>query len=281
MSKYLLVDTNFLCHRAFHTTGELSFRSVRTGVVFGVMRELETLIGWYRPAGIAFCFDSKKNLRKELCPEYKQGRRSKLTKEQKRARRKLDEEIVALRKDYLPSLGFRNIFVQRGYEADDLIAKLAEDIHFTDDAIIVAGDKDLHQCLTSRVKMFNPITRKEFTVDSFRNKWDGLYPQAWARCKAIAGCPTDNIKGVDGVGEATAVQFVLGRLDTKSKRYKAIRKNLDIVNRNIGLVTLPMKGVEAMEWKRDKFTRKKWKRLSRRLGMFSLELTFPKGLKRE
>lgn len=265
MSRFLLIDTNFLCHRAFHTTGGLSHKKIRTGVVFGVVREIEWLLGWYKPAAVAWCFDSMRLKRKELYSGYKE-RRVPRTEDEQVARSALSEEINELRRDYLPALGFRNVFVQKGYEADDVIAALAANVHFSDQAVIVGCDHDLYQCLTPQVRMFNPIKRKEYTVDDFRRQW-GVHPSSWARVKAIAGCSSDDIKGVEGVGDKTAAKFVAGQLPHTTKAYQAIERQLARVNRNIELTRLPFPGTEAPAFSLEQVTNAKWRKLAKRLGM--------------
>jgi DNA polymerase-1 len=271
MSRFLLVDTNYLAYRAYHTTGNLSFKNVRTGVLYGVLRELCWMVGWYKPEGIAWCFDSKTSKRKRLRPEYKAGRE---TDDNREDRLKVYKEIKALRREHLPALGFRNVFVQKGYEADDIIASLAARLHFADTAVIIGADKDLHQCLNPHVTMFNPMTRKEYTADDFWNQW-GIHPGQWARCKSIAGCRSDNIEGIEGVGEKTAAKWLRGDLPDTAAAHKKIMKGLKRIDKNDRIVRLPMKGTKRFEWSRDRLTKKRWKRLVRRLGMNSLLIESP------
>lgn len=269
MSTYLLIDVSCLAWRAYHTTGTLTYHGVKTGVAYGVLREVEKLISWYRPAATAFCFDSKSSIRREKYPAYK-GNRKAPKGQEARLRDALDEQIVALRRDILPSIGFRNLFQRKGYEADDLIAFLAERVHFTDKAVIVAADKDLYQCLTKRVRMYNPVTKKEYRLKNFRKDYHGIHPAQWGRVKAIAGCKTDNIVGVRGVGDKTAAKYVAGQ--SVGAKGIAINMNLSVVSRNMELTTLPLPGIPEDKYgiRSDRITRRKWKAACRELGIKSV-----------
>lgn len=271
MSRFLLIDVSFLGHRAFHTTGGLTHRSVGTGVAYGILREVKYLLEWYRPIGTAFCFDSRHSLRAEVYPKYKANRRT-YTGAEAKMRNALDEQLTALRREHLPAMGFKTVLQRKGYEADDLIAFLARELHFGDTAVIVAADKDLYQCLTPNVRMYNPVTKKEYTSEDFRKEW-GNHPTVWARCKAVAGCKTDNIKGIDGVGEKTAMKWICGNLPDDHPKSRAIVGGLKRVTRNMDLVQLPFPGIPESKYKLrpDRLTRKRWRRVCRSLGIRTVE----------
>lgn len=279
MSTYLLIDTHFLAHRAHHTTGGLSHKEIRTGIIFGIMRETSYLLQKYEPEAVAWCFDSRISKRRDIYPAYKQHRRPQNDDDVLR-RSRVNDEIKALRTEYLPSLGFRNIFRKKGYEADDIIASLAMESHFADQTIIVGSDRDLHQLLSNAVRIYNPIKKQEYTFEDFKQEW-GCHPATYARCKAAAGCASDNVEGIRGVGEKTAMLWVSGRMPKTHPKYKLIDGNLHIINRNLPLVTLPFDGVGTFEWSRDRVTRKRWRRLAKTLGMMSLllEAPPPRGLR--
>ncbi len=269
MSRILLVDVSYLSYRAFHTTGSLSYHGVKTGVAYGIIRELSTLIEWYQPRAVAFCFDSKESIRRTKYGDYKRNRRVHPEGKEAKLRDALVEQVVALRREHLPEMGFKNLFQRKGYEADDLIAHLAERVHFDEDAVIVAADKDLYQCLSQRVRMYNPVTKKEYTIDSFGKEY-GVHPGSWARVKAIAGCPTDNIKGVVGVGDKTAAKYVAGKL--KGDKTTLIEKSLKLISFNIELTALPLPGIPEDKYvvRNDRIAPKRWKRVCRSLGIKSV-----------
>lgn len=258
MSLYILIDAEHLARRAWYSTGGLKHKGEGTGIAYGVIREAHYLLSFYRPDGIAWCFDSSKSKRKEMCPQYKANR---ITTNDRDA---MLTEIKTLRTDILPSLGFRNVFAKVGYEADDVIAKLAYDLHFADKAIIVSSDKDLYQCLRGNISIYNPISKKTYTVKQFQLDWN-IHPACWAKVKAIAGCSSDNVAGVPGVAEKTATKWLKNKL--KGSKKKLIDKNLSVISRNLPLVSLPMDGIKPLKWNKDKVTRKRWLRTLKRLGI--------------
>lgn len=273
MKTWLFLDVNYLAHRAYHSTGELTYKEIKTGVIYGVLRDILNLQELHCTNRIAFCFDSKVNKRKTLSTEYKADRKAKydaMTRSEQRAYDELRAQIQLMRREYLPSLGFKNVFCQKGYEADDLIASLCDTLEPDYRAVVVSADGDLLQCLTDRVSIWNPRAQKMTTSKSFREKYH-VHPIQWSMVKALAGCKSDHVTGIEGVGEITACKWMRGALKPKSKAYQLIFNNLDIANTNIQLTRLPFPGTKPMGLVRDKFDRKAWKELTKRLGFRSLE----------
>lgn len=273
MKTWLFLDVNYLAHRAYHSTGELTYKEIKTGVIYGVLRDILNLQELHYTNRIAFCFDSKSSKRKALSTEYKADRKAKydaMTRSEQRAYDELRDQIQLMRREYLPSLGFKNVFCQKGYEADDLIASLCDTLEPDCRAVVVSADGDLLQCLTDRVSIWNPRAQKMTTSKSFREKYH-VHPIQWSMVKALAGCKSDHVTGIEGVGEITACKWMRGALKPKSKAYQLIRNNLNIANTNIQLTRLPFPGTKPMELVRDKFDRKAWKELTKRLGFRSLE----------
>ena len=260
---YLFVDTDFLCHRALHALGPIKRGRRRVEIYIGVFREISALMQRYEPRSVVWCFDSRHSLRKKVYPKYKSNRVIDAETKGVLILQKND-----LRKKYLRRIGFRNTWIESGYEADDLIATLASRIHFDSSAVIVSGDNDLLQCLSKNVRVYNPASKKEETLDSFKKKW-GCHPMLWGTIKSIAGCSTDCIQGVQGVGEVTACKWVKGVLGSHTKKYKAIVNNSHIVEQNRELVVLPFKGLESRSYKirKDHLTRGQWVNVLRDLGI--------------
>lgn len=270
---WLLLDVSYLAWRSYYAFGNLSYNQIPTTVVFGVLREIMALREQFSTSRTAFCFDVGKPWRSLDCPEYKSGR------EEDENRRAVREQLTKLRKDYLPSLGFQNILWQKGYEADDVIAKVIED-RPKRTFIVVSADQDLFQLLRGeRVLIWNPHKKIRWTQKSFEETY-GISPDLWADVKAIAGCSSDNIAGVRGIGEKTAIKFLSGRLAENSAAFKKIVKGNKQWQRNLGLVRLPYPGMKPFTLKKDKTTPEKWKALIDRLGMKSLAKDIP-GLPRQ
>lgn len=276
MNTLLVLDSSYLCHRAFHSTRQLSFRGEATGVVFGFLKDIHSLKEEFQTDRIAFCFEGQKSFRKEIYPDYKAKRYLKeQTPEQQKARKEFRDQILHLQYQYLPQIGFKNIFSYDGYESDDVMAQIAAN-HKADRVMMVTEDQDMFQCLDSNVSMFSPFKMKIWTIDWFVHKY-GIQPFQWAVVKAIAGCQTDNVKGVHGVGEGTALLFLQGRLSSSHHRFPWIlsREGKRIVRRNRALVELPMDGCPVPQIQDDEISEKGWKAVCSQLGFKSMAGRLP------
>ncbi len=271
MTTYMFVDCHYLCYRAFHTTGNLMYEGAHTGIAFGFLRELDRLIDLHMPDITVFTFDSGgKGLRGEMYPEYKANRkeRTERTEEKKVEYLSFREQVNTLRTKILPRMGYRNIFRRRGYEADDIMAYYAERIDSDDFGIIVTADNDLWQCVNDNVMWYNPSSHnyKIVTRESFIKEWN-IDPVMWANVKALAGCTSDNIKGVKWIGEKSAAKWFAGTLKSDSSVYKKISDDIDIHNRNIKLTKLPLEGIELPELRLDAATEKRKMKVHMELGI--------------
>jgi DNA polymerase-1 len=269
---WLILDVNNLCWRAFHSTGKLSFAGQGTGVIYGVLNEIRNLMDLHATSRIVFCFDHGENKRKAMSEGYKKSRAQKyltMTPEEAEGHADLRRQIDALKKKHRPALGFKNVFYQDGYEADDVIASVVKNLPKGDEAVIVSSDKDLYQLLSPTVFMWHPVKKEMMTEESFREKWK-LGPHWWPRIKAIAGCTSDDIKGVKGAGESKAAMYLRGELKKESKVRKDINAAKDTVRANLKLVKLPMEGCRVFEVEEDEVKPRAWKALTQKLGMRSM-----------
>jgi len=251
--------------------GELSHEGVKTGVVYGMFRAIIDLQELHATDRVVWCFDRGHDKRSQIWSQYKANRHKQdEDNETKEARRALRQQLYRLRTNYLPAIGYRNVFWQDGYEADDVIASICQDRPRGEEIVIVASDADLYQLLIQGwVSMWNPQKKQAVTAESFSREW-GIDPTMWSDVKAIAGCSSDNVKGVKGVGEKTAVRFLTGKLKDTTKAFAAIVANRDVWERNLHLTRLPFKGTERFELVDDCLTRDRWNMLMERLGMKSL-----------
>lgn len=276
--RFLLLDCPYLCHRMKHTMGDLSFKGSATGIIYGFLKSLSGFQDLFRTSNFVFCWDSKTSKRKEIYPEYKANRDKKeYTDEEIEFDRAFRKQMKKLRTTYLSLIGFRNIFIQRGYEGDDVIASIIQySIREEDEAVIITSDKDLYQCIRPNVSFYNPQKGKILTLQGFKKQY-GILPSDWAMVKSIAGCATDNIKGIERVGEKTAIKYLTGNLKVTSKIYTKIlcKKGLKISSENKQLVELPMEGTNQFKLKRDKLSESGWKSVSNLLGMKSIKEKFP------
>lgn len=274
---WLVLDVPFLAHRADAAVGELEHEGEGTSVLFGLMRDLAVWRDIFSTDRFVFCFDTGRNRRLEIYQRYKQNRVPKEdeTEEEKLARQRYREQVRRLREEDLFKLGFRNVLWEEGYEADDLMASVCLfSLPKNDQAIVVTSDSDLWQMITPRVSVFDPRTGRRRTLQWFSQQY-GLSPCQWADVKAIAGCSSDNVRGIDGVGEKSAVAFLGGKMNVEHKRYKAIVDGNERWRRNLRLVQLPYEGCPCFELREDRVTREKWRRTCERWGMRSLRGMYP------
>lgn len=275
MKTWLVLDVSCLCFRAFHTTGQLRHNDEGTGIIFGVLRDIVTFSEMFLAHGVLFAFDHRESDRRKIYPDYKKKRQPPSEEEAKQYDI-LYDQVYRLQNKILPDIGFVNIYQQAGKEADDIIASLCYDsIDKDDDIIIVSSDKDLWQILDDNVLVYNPIKKKSTTKKSFYKEW-GLTPKQWIEVKAIAGCNSDNIKGIKGVGEKTAAAYLRGELKAESKASMTIGlQHTAIALQNRKLVRLPIKGTNYFQIDRDNVTHKKWNQAVDSLGIRSLHNQCP------
>lgn len=218
MDKFVIIDGNSLINRAFYALPQLAnSEGVVSNGVFGFTTILVKIINEIKPKYICVALDyGKQTFRKELFAEYK-GTRKPTPPE-------LKSQFPILR-DLLKSMGIAHI-EQEGIEADDIIGTLTK--KFNTENIIVTGDKDSFQLINDNTWVM--FTRKgvsetiNYTTDQLFNDY-GLKPHQIIDLKALMGDASDNIPGVSGVGEKTA----LGLLD-KFTTLEGVYENIDNIS---------------------------------------------------
>ena len=220
MKHTLLIDTSALLHRAKHAVGnKLSHRDIETGIMFGFFVQIFKLANKFKTNRFVFCLDGIKSNRKKIYPDYKKNRQDK-TEDDLRfdttCYSKFDDIV-----GYLRSFGHKNVISIPGFEADDIIASFL--IHNPDlrkHAVIVSSDNDFYQLLDMCKGMFFSQKNKMFTKDDLFGEF-GITPEQWRTVKGLAGCSSDQVPGIPGVGYPTAAKYLRGEL-TKGKVYEKI-----------------------------------------------------------
>jgi DNA polymerase-1 len=253
----LIFDSNFMCHRAKHAmkNSNLSYEHMKTEIIFNFLQQLLSLTRKFEPKTIVFTWDSRKSHRKKIYPDYKAKDDAELTEEEKDFNDLSYKQFTQLKRDILPTLGFSNIFTQTGFEADDIIASIV--LTEEDENIIVSADGDLYQLL-NHCKMYNPNSRRMITASTFKERY-GIDPDQWDEVKSMAGCgggPSkvgDNVNGIKGVAETTAIKYLLNYLPPKYKSYQSIvsKEGKAIIRRNKKLVSLPFRGTKIFHLQKD------------------------------
>ena len=238
MSNLLIIDSNFIAYRAMLSMMGLSYEEHSTGVIFGFMREILKLSEDFEQPRFTFAWDSRKSYRRDVYPDYKKRPQIE-DPEMEDIIRSGKPQFTEIRTKILPKLGFQNNFIQTGLEADDIIAHIANDHAWEfDHTYIVTSDEDLYQLLNSKVSIYNPREKKIYSKDDFIEE-KGIDPNMWYYVKSVAGCSSDNIKGVVGVGEKTAIKYLKSELGVSSKKYQDIHAFDPTFN--YSLVKLPHK----------------------------------------
>ena len=206
MEKAILVDGNNLLFRSYYATAYTgnfmrNSEGFPTNGLFGFVNMINKIISEEKPTYIAVAFDVGKTFRHEKYSEYKGGR---------------DETPDDLKKQFpvakkiLEAMGIKYLECP-GYEADDIIGTLAKMVDIDDDfiATIISSDKDLLQLISNDVEV-KLLKQKDFirmNHDTFVETY-GIEPIRMVDLKGLMGDSSDNIPGVKGIGEKTALKLL-------------------------------------------------------------------------
>jgi DNA polymerase-1 len=246
----LLIDGHYIGYQAKHTMGSaLSFGGAGTGVIYGFLRRVIDLSRSLNARCVYTLWDDRPTARQALFPGYKAKRHSQMTPEEMVEMEETWRQFDILRDNILPRIGIP-VYWSKGLEADDLIAALVSDNGYLPASykfFIISSDHDLYQLLTFpqvTIGSFpvprkgKPYEEKYMDGELFQAEF-GIHPSEWVKVKSIAGCPGDEVPGVPGVGEKTAIKFLRGLLKPDSKAMRSIQENAPIIVRNRALVELP------------------------------------------
>lgn len=205
-ARLLLLDGHSLAYRAFYALPVENFSTSTgqpTNAVYGFTSMLVNLLRDEKPTHVAVAFDvSRKSFRTDRFPEYKATRAS------SPAEFKGQVELI---KEVVRALGITALEVE-GFEADDVIATLstqgqAEGL----DVQIVSGDRDTFQLVNEQTTVLYPkkgvSDLARMTPEAIEEKY-GLTPTQYPDFAALRGDPSDNLPGIPGVGEKTAVKWL-------------------------------------------------------------------------
>ena len=263
----LLIDGSILVYMAFYSTGHLSYNGRETGIIFGFLKNILSLAKKFKTDKFIFCWDSPISHRKKIYPDYKKKRREQKDQslEDKIARKSILFQRKELSDNILPALGFKNNFVQDGFEGDDILAYWALKLK---KCIMITTDVDMYQCL-NHCSIWNPRKKKFFTKKHLAEEF-GLNPNQWSMAKAIGGCNSDGVIGIPGVSDpknntSKALKYIQNKLPEGAilSRIKS-RSGQSIIKRNLPLVTLPFfhkrhsYSISRMIIKRNAFNKKKF-----------------------
>lgn len=240
--RLVLLDTHAIIHRAYHAlvSAELTGPNGQpTGALYGLVTMLLKIITELRPDYIAACFDlAAPTIRHEAYEGYKGTR----AKTDDALALQLDEAHTVFEAFSIPQ------YEREGFEADDLLGTIAHTITREKgvEVIIASGDMDTLQLVNGeRVRVYTPKKGSDMILYDEKAVAErfGFKPILIQDLKGIMGDPSDNIKGVPGVGEGTALKLVqtYGTLDSiytvlKKKGVEAVAKEVGVQKRYIQLV---------------------------------------------
>ncbi|HOI60415.1 MAG TPA: 5'-3' exonuclease H3TH domain-containing protein [Candidatus Pacearchaeota archaeon] len=223
MEKIIIIDSNSVIHRAFHALPPLKNKKGEVvNAVYGYLTFLFKAIRELEPDYIAACFDvSKCTFRREMFEEYKAKRQ------------KAPDELysqIPLVKEVLRKFNIA-IFEKEGYEGDDLIGTISKKENGNLEKLILSGDLDNLQLINENVKVVflgNKVnTLNIYNIKKVEEKYE-LHPDQIVDFKALRGDASDNIPGVSGIGEKTAISLLKEFGDLEN-----IYNNIDLIKGKI------------------------------------------------
>ena len=203
MKNILVIDGNSIINRAYYGVRPLSTRDGRpTNAVFGTLNIIGRQLEAIHPDYAAVAFDVKSpTFRHKIYDAYKAGRRE------------TPEDLLAQFapvKECLAAMGL-TVLELPGYEADDIQGTVSAWVESLPEghAYILSGDRDLFQLIDDRTTvLYAGQETKAFDRAAFREKYPGIEPEQFVDLKALMGDASDNIPGVAGVGEKTALKLI-------------------------------------------------------------------------
>lgn len=235
----LIIDGKYLAYRTKYSknNNQLFHNNIKTGLYYGFFNTLKSLGKQFNPVNtiIMWDSDSSQSVRKKTFPGYKKKDWSKLSEEEQFELKQFNEEYINLI-DFCTSCGFAGYYLE-GYEADDLIALYVRQFNHNTN-IIVTKDEDMYQCLNNYSYIFDPDKKTKKTVHWFKKEY-GIKIEDWIMVKALAGCKSDMIPGLPGIGEKTAIDIINGIASDKIKKKVGTSEAISLINAYLKLVTLP------------------------------------------
>ena len=238
--KLMILDGNSIVNRAFYGVRPLNAPDGSpTNAIYGFVAILQRLLEEQKPEAVCVSFDLK-------APTF----RHKQYEAYKAQRKGMPEDLAAqmpVLKEVLDAMGIRRYELE-GYEADDILGTAAAVCEKSGwDCVIVTGDKDSLQLITDTTSVCNVKTRMGqtetvlYTPERFQEEY-GFAPPLMVDLKALMGDSSDNIPGVPGIGEKTAMDLV-----HRYGEIKNIYENLDRLEIKEGVRKKLAQGRESAE----------------------------------
>lgn len=238
--RLFLIDGSSYIYRAFYAIRHLSnSRGFPTNAIYGFTQMLLKVLKDHRPEYLAVVFDSKApTFRSEAYQAYKANRPP------------MPEGLIP-QIPYIKKIteSYRMAALEMdGYEADDLIGTVAKGLEAEADVVVITGDKDILQLVGERIRVYDTMKEKWMGPEEVRERF-GVTPEQVVEVMGLAGDAIDNIPGVPGIGEKTAIELIkrfgsienlLNRLDEipqeKLKEKLKSHKDLALMSRKLAAI---------------------------------------------
>ncbi|GAA6133083.1 DNA polymerase I [Halopseudomonas sabulinigri] len=224
----VLVDGSSYLYRAFHALPPLTTsKGLPTGAVKGVLNMLKSLRKQYPQSPLAVVFDAKGPTFRDTMFEQYKSHRPPMPDD-------LRVQIEPLHAS-VKAMGLPLLCVE-GVEADDVIGTLARESAANGRAVVIStGDKDMAQLVDGHITLVNTMTNTVMDIDGVKEKF-GIGPELIIDYLALMGDKVDNIPGVPGVGEKTALGLLTG-----------LGGGLDVIYANLDKIAdLPIRGAKKL-----------------------------------
>ena len=258
-SKVLIVDGLNLFIRTFSAIPTLNENGEHIGGLSGFLKSLAATIRMINPTRVVVVFDGKGGSyrRRKIYPNYKEGRATKSRLNRVAGFENLEEEQKSMRYQlfriysYLQHLPVSIISIDN-IEADDVIAYLTA--YFEEKSVILSNDRDFLQLVSDRVNVYLPTKKKMYTPENLLEE-TGIWCENFILYKSLLGDKSDNIKGINGIGEKTIlknfpmlsekrkidlenfVQFCI-LYDGKLKAMNELKNNIEVFKTNHRIMQL-------------------------------------------
>jgi DNA polymerase-1 len=229
----ILIDGMYLLFSSFYANRNMrTLKGEATGAVYGFVTRIEALIRDFQPGRIGVAFDTgEKTFRHHLYEPYKAKRQAP------------PEELIQqipLVKEYLGLRGIR-LFEVPGFEADDIIASCSKtEAGKGNDVLIFTADKDLFQLVDEHIFIYHPRLKEKLGPQGIKDHF-GVSPEQIVDYLSLTGDSSDNIPGIPGVGEKTALKIIekFGSLDNLLDHIEEVEEKIKTkIKDNLELLTL-------------------------------------------
>ncbi len=235
-----LIDGNSYIYRAYHAVRSLATsKGLPTNAIYGFTNMLLKIVKEKKPDYLAIAFDVKGPTKRHIEYEQYKAHRPEMPKD-------LVQQIPYIHK-LVEAFNIPAILME-GYEADDIIGTISKKMEKDFDVIIVTGDKDMLQLISQNVKIYDTLKDKVYEEKDVVERF-GVAPDKVVEIMGLMGDASDNIPGVHGIGEKTAIALIaefgsienlLANVDKikKPKLAEALKGSADIARLSRELATI-------------------------------------------